>query len=183
INAVRSCVHFLYGFDDLAVALRAIARRPIDRVVIARRRDVEDAAHDEDRERVAMLTDPGVLHSDSFAKYAVAFFRISRSSSTRLSWRWSRLFSARSSSSVAFSPQGSGSGANLACQFRRLCSPTPTASAAARKEYPSLTTSRTASFLNSSENWRRFDRPCFFPSFIFRTSFGYHYPVPADIRK
>ena len=32
-----------------------------------------------------MLTDPGVLHSDSFAKYAVAFFRISRSSSARRS--------------------------------------------------------------------------------------------------
>src|SRR2546421_10531108 len=36
-----------------------------------------------------MLPDPGVLHSTSFAKYAVAFFRISFSS-------FSRAFSARS---------------------------------------------------------------------------------------
>ena len=43
-----------------------------------------------------MLVDPGVLHCDSCAKNAVAFFRISRSSSARLSARFSRFFSSRS---------------------------------------------------------------------------------------
>ena len=55
-----------------------------------------------------MLGDPGVLHVDSFAKYAVAFFKISRSNSARLSCLRSRLFSSVSSLSVAFSEHGSG---------------------------------------------------------------------------
>src|SRR6476620_10724897 len=98
-----------------------------------------------------MFRDPNVFHSDSFAKYAVAFFSISRSNSARLScWR-RRLFSSRNSSSEALSPQGLGCGANLECQSRRLFSLTPTALAAAWNVYRSSVTKRTASRLKSSK--------------------------------
>src|SRR4249919_1381931 len=84
-------------------------------------------------------------------KKATAYFSISRSSSARLScWR-RRLFSSRSSSSEASSPQGLGCGANLACQSRRLFSLTPTAVAAALNVYRSSVTKRTASRLKSSK--------------------------------
>jgi hypothetical protein len=62
----------------------------------------------------------------------------------------------RSSSSKMFLLHGSGFGARRACHRRKLCSPMPTAFAAAANEYFSLTTRRTASYLNSSENTRRF---------------------------
>ena len=51
--------------------------------------DVQHVAHFGQGERFALLGNPGVLHTTSLAKYAVAFFRISFS-------RLSRRFSARS---------------------------------------------------------------------------------------
>ena len=49
-----------------------------------------------------MRPDEGVLDLDSRAKYAVAFFRISHSSVTRASSRFSRRFSASRSKPPAF---------------------------------------------------------------------------------
>ena len=130
------------------------------------------------------VPDPGVLHSDSFAKYAVAFFKISRSSSARRSCLRSRLFSSRSSSSVAFSPHGVGRRGELGVpgsqallahahgrrgRLERVASPP--------------TTSRTASCLNSSLNRRRRRGTSVLNSLILRTSFRDHYPVPAAVRK
>ena len=60
-----------------------------------------------------MILNPGVLHCDSFAKYAVAFFNISRSISALLSCFRRRLFSACSSETVASSPHGIGAGGEL----------------------------------------------------------------------
>ena len=44
-----------------------------------------------------MLVDPGVLHRDSFAKYAAAFFTMSKSSFVLASSRRNRPFSASTS--------------------------------------------------------------------------------------
>src|SRR5690349_16369571 len=176
-----------HGIANLRAALGPLARRTIDRRVIARGRDLKHLAQQRDGERVALFVDPSVFHSDSFAKYAVAFFKISRSISARRSSRWSRRFSARSSSSVACSPQGVGAGASLACHCRKLCSPTFKASAAALNVYFSSVTSRTACSLNSAVNFRRgglrrTECSCF-ASLIFRISSGNHYLAPAAIRK
>jgi hypothetical protein len=50
---------------------------------------------------VAMLLDPGVLHRDSLAKYAAAFYTISRSSLALASSRRSRAFSTSNSETGA----------------------------------------------------------------------------------
>src|SRR5690606_14941749 len=130
-------------------SLGPLALGTIDRVIVARAADLEEIAHQENGKGDAVLTDPGVLHVDSFAKYAVAFFRISRSSSVRRSCLRSRAISTFISSTVASSPHGSGGGASLACHARSVASHTPTAWQADLNEYPSSTTNRTASRLNS----------------------------------
>src|SRR6056297_184054 len=63
--------------------------------------DPKHPAHGPDAKLFAMRPDEGVLHWDSRAKYAVAFFRISRSSVTRVNSRFRRRFSA-SWSTTAF---------------------------------------------------------------------------------
>src|SRR3546814_3137958 len=56
--------------------------------------NVEHSAHRADGELRAMHLDKRVLHFASLAKYAVAFFRMSRSSVTRASSCFKRLISA-----------------------------------------------------------------------------------------
>ena len=85
-----------------------------------------------------MLLDPGVLHSDSFAKYAVAFFKISRSSSARRSSLAQPLVLFAQLLERGVLAARLGGGANFACQSRRLCSLTPTAFAAALQRVPFL---------------------------------------------
>src|SRR5207302_10371112 len=62
----------------------------------------QQSAHPAYRVIVAMLLDPGVPHRDSFAKYAAAFFTISRSSLALASSRRSRAFSASTSETGRF---------------------------------------------------------------------------------
>ena len=108
VNAVRLGMHLPHRRLNPRVTLAARTRRPLERRRSSPRSRRSSTSHiTDDRKRVAMFTDPGVFHSDSFAKYAVAFFRISRSSSARLSCLRSRLFSSRSSSTEASSPHGS----------------------------------------------------------------------------
>ncbi len=134
VNAVRLGMHLLHSLLNLSMPLGPRAGWPLPPGIVARRGDVQHLAQHGDGERVAMFADPGVFHSDSFAKYAVAFHRISRSNTARRNSRRSRLISSRNSSCEASSPHGAGFGASLACHFRRLCSPTPTARAAAANE-------------------------------------------------
>jgi hypothetical protein len=54
----------------------------------------QNSAHGPDAELLARRPDEGVRHWDSRATYAVALFRTSRSSVTRASLRFKRLFSA-----------------------------------------------------------------------------------------
>ena len=64
---------------------------------MARTRHPELAAHARHAELVAVFSDPGGLHRDSFAKYAAAFFTISRSSLVLANSRRNRAFSASTS--------------------------------------------------------------------------------------
>src|SRR6059058_1816342 len=83
------------------ILLRARTRRAALGGVEARRRDRQRVTHESHGVLAAMASDGGVLHRDSFAKNAAAFFRKSRS------WR-SRSFSRRSraSSWAGLSPGG-----------------------------------------------------------------------------
>src|SRR4029434_7049659 len=88
--------------------------------------DRQGRAHRRQRIRSALTIDPGVLHSASFAKDAVAFFNISFSIR-------SRAFSARTrdnsicSGVIALPPGGWSFPAFAALtQFRHVCSTTPT---------------------------------------------------------
>ncbi|ARB25336.1 hypothetical protein AM394_02025 [Klebsiella oxytoca] len=58
------------------------------------RMHIQHLAEQTDRPATIVVTDKGVPQSDSFAKYAAAFFNISRSSVTRFNSFWSRRISA-----------------------------------------------------------------------------------------
>jgi len=64
---------------------------------------MQPTAHRPDRKYWAMCLNKRILHLASFAKYTVAFFRMSRSSVTRMSSRFRRLISA--ACSVVFALQ------------------------------------------------------------------------------
>src|SRR5216684_894903 len=68
-------------------------RAPAEMLVIAARAHPQHLALHRHRPAPPMAFDPGVLHSDSFAKYAVAFFRMSRSIFVRASSARKRLIS------------------------------------------------------------------------------------------
>jgi hypothetical protein len=65
--------------------------------------DAQAATHRPHRKQGAMLGNERVSHFASLAKYAVAFFRMSRSSVTLVSSRYNRLISA----SLSSPPDGS----------------------------------------------------------------------------
>src|SRR5205814_413069 len=65
---------------QLLVVLRALGRCPHARGVKPAARDRQQLAHHRRRIDLSLLFDPRVLHIDSLAKYAAAFFRISFSS-------------------------------------------------------------------------------------------------------
>src|SRR3954452_22362465 len=65
-----------------------------------------------------MLFDPGIFHRDSFAKYAAAFFTISKSSFVLANSRRNRTFSASTSVSDRFTGTATASDAlNLPARF------------------------------------------------------------------
>src|SRR5689334_18460763 len=85
-------------------------------VVIAAAADLQNSAHPLELELFAMGLHKGVLHLSSLAKYAAAFFKMSRSSLTCSSSRRSRLTSPlpvvlRPCPGKAFSPRW------LSCSF------------------------------------------------------------------
>src|ERR1700694_4252388 len=109
----------------------------------------QSRAHRRQRIRFALTFDPGVLHSASLAKYAVAFFNISTSIR-------SRAFSARTRDSsicsgvIALAPGGWSLPAFAAfTQLRSVCSINPNSLATAPMLWP-LFTRFTANSLNSA---------------------------------
>jgi len=93
--------------------------------------------------------DEGVLQLRTFAKYAVAFPRMSRSILTRASSALSRLISICSALTTLLSAPLSLPSRSALTQLNSVCSTTPSDLAAAAMLWPPVT-SRTASCLNSS---------------------------------
>src|SRR5688572_23395259 len=131
------------------------ARLSLSRLAISGSRHLQHSAHSAHTKLVAVLFDPGVLHRDSFAKYAAAFFTISKSSRALSNSRRSREFSASTSASDRFTAVAAGRSVvpNLlvrprSSQFRRLPSGIPNRFAAVLTPTDSL--NLTASTLNSS---------------------------------
>src|SRR5690606_15272674 len=86
-------------FEEPFVRMPASRLRTSLRGMPATTRDAQQVAHHRHAEGFFLRGDPSVLHIDSFAKYAAAFFKISFSCFNRaFSWR-SRAFSACTSSS------------------------------------------------------------------------------------
>src|SRR5690606_12225737 len=121
-------------------------RRPTPGVVAAGVH-AQHPAHAAHPELPFVVAHEGVLHPDCLAKYAAAFFRMSRSSVTRRSSDLSR----RNSS--AWSAVAARSGPDRPYCFRhvwRLWIDTPSRSATSATEWPRSVTCLTASTLNSS---------------------------------
>src|SRR6185369_11680156 len=119
--------------------------------------NLQYATHRSQRKLMAIQSNAGVLHDFSFAKYAAAFFKKSRSSVTRTSSRRKR----RNSSSWLVTrpwPRKMSLAASFStCRFqlRTIDARIPSAAATLATDCPCLT-SRTASSLNSRVNCLRF---------------------------
>src|SRR5699024_9860322 len=115
--------------------------------VVAAGVHAQQAAHAAHPELLLMVSHEGVLHPDCFAKYAAAFFRMSRSSVTRRSSDLSRRISS------AWSAAAARAGGDIPYCFRhvyRLWIDTPSRAATSATEWPRSVTCLTASTLNSS---------------------------------
>ena len=77
-------VDLLHFFTQSLVFETAGALRPFQPVIVGALGDIHHVAHPGHCECPLVAFDKGVLHELSFAKYAAAFFRISRSSVKRL---------------------------------------------------------------------------------------------------
>src|SRR5579859_395125 len=154
VAALAARVHRRHPRIEHRIGHRALTGCSRSPLAIARTRYPELAAHARHAEQVALLFDPGVLHRDSFAKYAAAFFTISRSSLVLASSRRNRAFSASTSWTDRLTATAPPSAAlslpsrlNF-IQFHRLDSGMPNRLAAGLPpiDSPSLT----ASILNSA---------------------------------
>src|SRR6058998_169480 len=133
---------------------KELARVPIG--VEAAPGDAEDAAEPIDRERLSGLLHEPELHFRSSAKYAKAFFKMSRS------WVTSRSLVSRSRMRCACGasrprPGNASRGVVASCSFQR-CSKLramPRLVATSFTDFPSTVTRRTASLLNCGVNVRR----------------------------
>src|SRR5258706_6180035 len=141
--------------------------------------NLQHPAHQHHRKFLTMNSNAGVLHDRSFAKYAAAFFRKSRSCSRRSTSRRKR----RSSSSWPLALpapmktffRARGKPATCRFQLRSMSARIPSRPATALTDsWPSLT-SRTASNLNSRVNRRRFPpMNTSFPNSIVRAYLSVH---------
>src|SRR5262249_5118356 len=147
-------VHGMDLLDELGVGAITLAVRALRPGVEPAAGDLEDAAELAYREGLAVLLDEAKLHFCSSAKYANAFFKMSRSMVT------SRSFFSSSRTFCAWPVtrpwpgKTSAAGFAVACSFQR-CSrlrAIPRCVATSVRDLPSSVTNRTASFLNSGVN-------------------------------
>src|SRR5690625_4259253 len=134
---------------------------PLAPGVVARATYAESATHERERVLASVLLDACVLHRDSLAKYAAAFFRKSRSCLTssnsrrslRISSSWLVSLPWPGKTSAPMSPERLS-----ACCFhlRSISERIPSSRATSESLLPSSVTSRTASSLNSRVNCRLF---------------------------
>src|ERR1019366_4251469 len=153
VNAPAFGVYAPDLVEQFATALCACARSAPAPGVEAAVADLQYAAQRDDLELLPMGLDPGVLHRLSFAKYAVAFFKMSRSIVSR---RFSRSSAAtrflRSSSSAT--PTEPLSLRWSLSQLSSVPTPMPKLPAACVRVYFCSITSATAERLNSGVNDR-----------------------------
>src|SRR6202051_3262167 len=129
--------------------------------IVAAGRDLKHAAHEPDRPRAGVIADEREPHLGTSAKMPMAFFRTSRSMRVRSRSRFSRAISA------AWSAGDGSCGAPAATareraapvwmaarQFRSIDGEMPTSVATCIKGRPLLSSSATASRLNSGANSR-----------------------------
>src|SRR5262245_36123584 len=94
----------LYLAVHLLLGVRWEPRWAAEPLVVATARDLQELTHTTDMECGVLLLNPGVLHGSCCAKYAAAFFKISRSSFKRaFSFRRRLSSSYRCSSWTSFS--------------------------------------------------------------------------------
>src|SRR4029453_15805662 len=152
------------------IGLRPRARRSSTPLQIAAARHLQLSAHACHLVVVAMSFDPGVSHRDSFAKYAAAFFTISRSNLALASSRRRRLFSASSSAGEPLSGPARGRSPSLPLRFNRTQFPKLHIGLPSRLAawlMPTDSANRNASSLNSSVY-------CRFGTVSFAISFSVH---------
>jgi hypothetical protein len=65
------------GLNKGPASDQLIAGGTFEAVIIAAAADLEGSAENRYRKQLAMVFDPGVLYSNSLAKYAAAFFKMS----------------------------------------------------------------------------------------------------------
>ena len=97
VAALTSRVNRCHSCIECRVGHRTTTRRSRSPLAIPATRHPKLATHPCHVKLVAMLLDPGVPHRDSFAKYAAAFFTMSRSSFALANSRRNRAFSASTS--------------------------------------------------------------------------------------
>src|ERR1700686_2459673 len=90
-----TCVEALADpYQQRPIGHRAVALGPIEPLIEPTSGHAECLAHPSHRPDAAVTYHEGVLHWDSFAKYASAFFNVSRSAVTFISSRFKRNSSA-----------------------------------------------------------------------------------------
>src|SRR4030095_6650959 len=120
VGAVRLPRLHMHGSNrpqELPVRRRPLARRPVPPLVVAAARYAQHGAQARHLEQPAMATDEGVLHGSSRAKYAAAFFRMSRSSVTFASSRFSRATSPSDAAGLRPGPRNAPSPLPASCSF------------------------------------------------------------------
>src|ERR1700729_4474644 len=147
--------------EQMTVGDEPGAVRAIPPCIVAAGRDLKHAAHEPDRPRAGVIADEREPHLGTSAKMPMAFFRTSRSMRVRSRSRFSRAISA------AWSAGDGSCGAPAATarervapvwmaarQFRSIDGEMPTSVATCIKGRPLLSSSATASRLNSGANSR-----------------------------
>ncbi len=141
---------------DHLVLLCPPARAPIEPGMEARAGDIQRFAQPRHRPDAPVLRDEGEPHVASLAKKAAAFFRMSRSAFSFATSRGSRSISSCSGFTWPWPGNAcDGSADNSRIHLRRTFSRTSRSRPACATETPRSLINRTASTLNSRENFRR----------------------------
>ena len=109
INSATQRVGITDEFQQSLIILFSGRYRVMEPSIKSGTRNLQNPTHRNDRPDFTVIVDKAILRSGSLAKYRAAFFRISRSSSVRLSCAFSLIISVLASSkSRACCPELSG---------------------------------------------------------------------------
>ncbi len=98
VDSAAQCISIADELQQPLIILFSGRNRAMKPDVKSRTGDLQNPTHCYDRPDFTVIVDEAVLQSGSLAKYRAAFFRISRSSSVRLSCALSLRISVRASS-------------------------------------------------------------------------------------